>query len=633
MDEAIPQIDGLVEVDRGPVSRPETPRYQQKMVRYCLDLYRKFKESAYREKTISEIEDSHKAYNQEAEETSFPFEGASNDPLPLDTITVDNVEPRLVAALIGKEPIVRFEMDGMEKKDEATEILEDWFNKELKNKVKIKPVTINIVHQLLLEGTVYAVPEYSVVNKKRKEFLVDQRTGLPMLDETQNRVVVETEQTVYDGGKIDIIPFSDVFVADNIGTIEEWEEAEKIRLVRPTYAELQEEKDKIGYQNIGPFLLTEKTDRVEQSPGQVVSGADVTGKEVIECLECHISYPIYQDQEKEEDQQTDFRQERIIVTIAIQSETVVRMLKQSDKIMDNSCLIKRIRIFPEMQKSYGKPIHGKFKSIQKGGTELFNMLINIAYLTMMPWFFYDKRSGLRGEITLRPGQGVPVDDVNGIKIPEFRINPSQYLEFVNIFMSLWEKLGNISDTQIGRVKDSNATATEIMTVVQEGNVKHNYQSEQMVTEYLSVLQTLYDLYYQQMDPNKSVKYGSKMVPFPFAVMRRNYRFALTGSTEAANKYIDRREKEDLMKVLGGDPYIVPTKPREELLKAYGVRELEQWINPQVKMLVDASQQNPEIVRVVQQYMQDKAAIQQQMGAINGNAGAVPSGGVSGVPAA
>jgi len=626
-------IEDAVTVDKGPESRPETPENQRKMVRHCIKLYASFKDSDYRAKVIEEIEASHKAYDQESEATDFPFENAANDILPLTTITVDNLEPRLVAGLIGKEPIVRFEMDGMEKKDTPTEILEDWFNKELKNKVKIKPATINMVHQLLLEGTVYAVPAYTVVDKKRREFVVDPKTGLPTLDQDKRRVAVEVEETIFEGGQIELIPFTDVFVADNIGTVEEWEDADKIRIVRPTYAQLQNSRDKIGYQNIGPFLLAEKTDSPDPTPGQAVAGAEITGKEVIECIECHISYPIYQDQQTDEDQQTDFTEEKIVVTIALRSETVVRMVKQSDLIMDNSALLKRVRMFPEAGKSYGKPMYCKIKSVQTGGSDLFNMLINIAYLCMMPWFFYDKKSGLRGEITLRPGAGVPVDDVNGVKIPEFRINPAQYLEFVNIFMSLWEKLGNISDTQIGRVKDSKATATEIMTVVQEGNVKHNYQSEQMVTEFLSILQTLYDLYYERMDPTKPVKYGNRMVPFPFAAMRRNYRFTLTGSTESANKYIDRREKEDLMRILGGDPYVIPTKPREELLKAYGQRETEEWINPKVKMAVDMIMQNPEIIQVIGQYMKEKAAVQGAIGAGNGNEGAVPAGGVPAVQAA
>ena len=91
-------------------------------------------------------------------------------------------------------------------------------------------------------------------------------------------------------------------------------------------------------------------------------------------------------------------------------------------------------------------------------------------------------------------------------------------------------------------------------------------------------------------------------------MRRGYRFVLASSTESANKYIDRREKEDLMQMLGGDPYINPIKPREEVLKAYGVTDTAEWIDPNIKMLVDVVRENPDVMQVVQGYMQQKQAV-------------------------
>ncbi len=612
----------------GPVSRPVTPPLFEKLVKHCKELFDQFEGSAYRGKKIEEIEASYRTYNQDKDPNleDWPFDGAENIVLPLVTITVDNVEPRLVAGMIGKTPIVRLEMTGMEEKDPSTEILEDWFNKELLNTVKIKPSTIRMIHTMLLEGTVYPIPKYTLKEKKKKRFKMDQQTGMPMMGQDMAPVKEEYTASTSEGGELEFAAFSDVYCPDDIGTIEEWEECDKIRIVRPTYVELQRVADRPGYINIGPWLVSEKVrqEEVEKSPGQKVAGVEITGKEVIECMECHISYPIYQDEEKEEDEQTNFEEERVVVTIDRKSDTIIRFIKQTDLCMENNSLIKRVRLFPEMGKSYGTTIYEKLKAVQQGGSDLLSMIINIAYLVMMPWFFYDAKSGLRGEIKLNMGTGVKVDDVNGVKFPEFRMNPREYLDFLNIFMSLWEKIGNISDTQIGRVNESKTTATEVMTVVQEGNIKHNYQAEIIKDEFVKILEALYDLYYEKMPPDKKFIYGGKQVQIPFGAMKRGYRFVLESSTEIANKLIDRREKEDLMTVLGNDPLMNPLKPREELLKSYGITEIDQWINPQIAQGVMMMLQNPEIVQVMGQYTQEKAQVQGALG--RGGKGGPPTGG-------
>jgi hypothetical protein len=629
----------IPEVVAGPAQAPETPPLMQKLVKHCCDLRDVFMASEYRSAKLEEIEKSRKAYEQQQEDDGWPFEGARNIVVPMTTITVDNMEPRLVAGLIGKDPVVRFEMDGMNEKDEPTNILEDWYNKELKNTVKIKPATVNLIHNVLLDGTVFCIPAYDLKEIKRRRTAIDQM-GKPVMDQaTGLPAKVEVMETVSEGGRIDLIPFDDILIPDDVGTIEEWEECDKIRIVRPTYGELQrlQQKGAPGYANVGPYLLTgNATDAHEGSTAQQVDGIKITGKEIVECIECHISYPIYQEEEKGPEEQVNFEEERIIVTIATKTNTVIRLIKQNEILGENSSLIKRIRLFPEWGKSYGTSIFGKLKNIQQGGTDIFNMIINVAYLTMMPWFFYDNKSGLRGEKTLKPGKGVSVDDVNGVMIPEFKVNPGQYIQFLNVFTTLWERVGSIGDWQLGRTNERGGrkTATEVMSVIQEGNIKHNYQAEVTKDEFTAVLQTLYDFYFEKMNPAKVFTYAGKAVKIPVQAMKRGYRFVLAASTEAANKYIDRREKEDLMNLLGGDPYINPLKPREEILKAYGIFNVGEWINPQVKMIADAAVQNPEVGRVVQQYLQEKAAVQGMIGGDEGaDQGPAQSGGLPGSQAA
>ena len=94
------------------------------LVKYCLDLYKEFSESEYREKTILSIKQSTEAYDQVEKPTNDPWPEASNIALPLTTISNDNLAPRLTAGLVGKQPYINFEMENDQEKDTQTEIIE-----------------------------------------------------------------------------------------------------------------------------------------------------------------------------------------------------------------------------------------------------------------------------------------------------------------------------------------------------------------------------------------------------------------------------------------------------------------------------------------------------------------------------
>ncbi len=640
MEEVTPEVTEQNQEPLGPETRPETQEVYERLIKHCMSLYDSFSKSEYRDKKITEIKEARSAYDQEPIKTYTHMKNPSDLCLPLTTITVDNQEPRFVAALCGKDPVVNFTMEGIEKKDEGTLIVEDFYNKELKHTVKIENYTMAHVHQLLNEGTVFSIPEYCIEEKVVRDFVFDEQgnislktvqvptgmvdplTQMPMMQEistgepqTEDKTVVERE-----GGKIDIVPFTDMFCADNLGTIEEWENGDKIRRVFPTYAELMKKRDTLGWRDIGPWLFQEKGEKEEADPDKmtITQGgleAVITGKETISCLEFHITYPIYRDDLKEEKEQNDFTEEKIIVTIAESSRYVIRLLLNRDLIFSNSSLIKRSRLFPEHGLSFGTPVYGKLKSIQNGCTDMFNAIIDIAYVTMIPWFFYDQRAGLKtGEIQLYPGKGVPVDSVQGIMIPQFRINPNQYIDFVNLFMSMWERIGNLSDWNMGITNQAGGkkTASEVLAVIQEGNISHNYRANTMREEYIMILRTLYDLYYQYMPFDKTFVYQGKEIMIPRQLMKRDFKFNLSGSTETANKMIERKTSEDLFAAVGGDPLIDPTKPREKLLQSYDIENVDEWINPMAKQLIDALAANPELPQVIGQYLQQKQ-IGQQVG--------------------
>jgi hypothetical protein len=260
------------------------------------------------------------------------------------------------------------------------------------------------------------------------------------------------------------------------------------------------------------------------------------------------------------------------------------------------------------------------RSIQDGASKTFNMAINVAEITLIPWFMYEERTGLGNKkrsdgkqgVNLVPGMGIPVDSVEGLYFPSFSVNPDHFFNWINLWVSFWERLISIGDLQVGRQGEKDRTATETMAVIQEGNIKHNYQSQSIKEEFLTVLRTIYDLYYQHMPFDKSFLWNGQRVPIPRALMRRRYNFRLTGATEQSNKLIERQEKENFYQLTGADPNINPVKRAEELVKAYGYTDETEWVHQGIAQIVQQIMTIPGADQLVQQALQQATAMAQQM---------------------
>jgi hypothetical protein len=584
----------------------------QHFVEHCLDLYERFKKSEWREKKIERIKEAYRVYAQEGKNTNFPWENASNTELPLFTITVDNLEPRLVASLTGKKPIVQFDMDGIAEQDEITKILEDWFNDELDQTVKIQDVAGFSVHKTLLEGIVYPIVRYEEDEVVRRQFQFDEQGRIVVDPETGEPLVVDEVESIFQGARVEFAEFTDVFTPDPT-EIDDWEKTDVIQVVRPTYGELMQNKDRPGYMNIGPWLLKEESDageksEEEMSPQEQVMDSRVRANETIECLQCVVYYVYREEGESKEDVE-NWQPSRMVGLIAKESQTLIRLLPLIELNFQNEHLLKRLQLYPD-----GASLYDKMLSIQNGATDLFNTVVNVANVTMVPWFMYSAAAGFRGEQKIEPGKGIEVDDVTQVSFPKFSQNPRSYIVFIEMFMSLWEKLGSIGDIQVGQISEGSkdVTATETMAAIQEGNIKHNYHGLALKKDFIQVLRTVFDLYYQKMPYGARFNYHGRMIEIPRAYMRRRYKFKLTGSSDLSNKVLEMKKNQSLYQMIGGDPMVNRLPMIEDLVEAHkDGADPKKYINPTINQILQAMQQAPELPQVIQQYMQQKAQQQRQ----------------------
>jgi len=607
----------------------------KELVDHCFGLYEEFKGSEYRKQKLADIEESYRVYNHKESKANKYWEGESKLVLPLLSITVDNMEPRLYSGLVGKAPIVQLEPDGMNEQDTETEIIENWFNDELLHTVQIKKAASTIIHKAMLEGTLYPICEYDEDDVKRRKYKYEQvpqkypqdhpAQGQPVIDPRTNEPVMvsngkvliengepQTEDVVeriFMGGRVRYTDFKDVYVADDAS---DWEASDVIRTVRITYGELYNKRDAKGYikENINKDLLSEQDDELSDEDEPVTGDVKVIGKKVIECLECSIRYIDKNDKPDEEVE--DWSDERCVILIAKESRKVLRKVKLIDLNFKNQHLIKRVRLYGEEGKAYGTSMFEKLKAIQNGATDLYNQVINVATICMIPWFLYTDASGAESIKELKPGVGIKVDDPSQVNFPKFNQNPRSYIVFIEMFMQLWERVGSIGDIQMGRVSQGSGdtTATETMAAIQEGNIKHNYQSLALKSDFLEVIRTLYDLYYQNLPFETVTVYKGKAVPIQREAMERRQKFKLIGSTDLSNKILGIQQATGLYDKLRPDPLANHTQLIADMIDAHKEDSVTaKYMDQGFNQLSEMMQQDPEFKQVLQQtaqqYMQQK----------------------------
>jgi hypothetical protein len=542
----------------------------QDLVDKCLAAHKKIKDSGVRQEKLDTLKESRRVYGMVPEKKNFPWENAYNVVQPFLAITVDNLEPRIVSSFTGREPYVQFNMTGVQEPDDMCEFIENWFNNELKEVVDLNSVSSRITHDLLLDGTVFPVASYEEDTVIREDFEFDD-VGNVQVNDAGEPVMVETEDQVFQGGRIDFVDFKDIFIPDNS---DNWEKTDVIRIIRPTYSELLSwsEQGK-GYMNVGKELLKEEVD--DESRNQ----------KVIECLEYHVTYIHKKEHQKKEDI-TNWTEERYVALIAIESETIVRLLKLRDLNLQNQHVIKRIRLYPEGGCAYGCSLYEKMRSIQDGASDTFNLMMNSAFMALIPWFLYSDKTGLPDDVEIVPGRGIKCDDPGAVNFPKIQNNVGSFVQVFNVWVALWERLGSIGNLQVGKPAHDAETATETMLVIQEGNIKHNYQAAVMKTEFVSMIKTLYDLYYKNMPFDKTFFYHDQEVSISRMAMRRPYSFRLTGSTDLSNKVLELRVAEQMYTMLRQDPLANPVELYSNVIKSFKPdAAVEKYISPEINQLI------------------------------------------------
>lgn len=551
---------------------------------YIRTLYDAFNSSGLRKTMLETMKESRDSYYQNTQETDFPWPKASNMISPLTTMGVDEVEPRLVAAVIGREPYIKAKHTGVSTREEA-DLITKFDNFVLEHKVKVKAVVPELIHEMLIDGTIYPLLSWNVGRKKVKRIVAD-----PSNPQGWSRQVGEI---ITSGPCVELVPAEFVYHADDLND-EDWEDADVIRYVgNLTIGDIEKRAKPIeegGYGEEG-WMLPEDIDKYaastksEQTIQQKTEGAiDQSyvyqrNQKFIEFFEAYVKYPI----DGEEDR-------KLVVLCEHDSFKIFRIREQVDIIDENIKPLRRMRFLKRRSLSWGYPLYTLIAGIQLGVDAMWNRCINSADITMTPWGFIKRgMSGLlQNKLQIYPGNLIEVDNPDAVNFPNLTMfQPQQFIPLILQYISFYERTLNVSDYMQGResqiIGKKGSTATGILAILQEGKVKHEYRGGLTSIEFVDLFKNIHDLCLSHMPIEEMVKIvGSPIVHYSST---EEFIFILAGSDLVSNRFVDRQETESFTATM--QPFMSLLNPItivQDILYAYD-KDPKDYINPELMQLV------------------------------------------------
>jgi len=567
---------------------------------YIRTLFERFDSSTTRKNILKLVEDSRKAYYQETTSTSFPWANASNMISPLTTMGVDEVEPRLVNAVIGKEPYIKAKpLKGASTKEEAQQIT-DFDNFVLEHLVKVKALVPQLIHEKLIDGTIYPLLSWETKTKKVKRIVQD-----PTSPNGWSRQV---QEYTTNGPCIELVPIEYVWHEDHLND-ENWESAPVIRYV-------------------GNITIGEILDRVEQGETGWINpkGGEIPDRaEFQKILESYVATEILKTTQQETESTQDYfldfqprqkpiefyeayikfdfmgedqRDENLIVLVEKSTFTPFRIREQIEVIDENIKPLRRQRFLKRRGVSWGYPLYTLIAGIQLGVDAMWNRCVNSADVTMTPWGFIKR--GMSGLLSNKPKiypgalnevEGNPEDSIYFPNLQMFQ--PQQFIPLIMQYISFFERTLNVSDFMQGResqiVGKKGSTATGTLAILQEGKIKFEYRGGLTHLEFLDLFKNIHDLCVSNMPIEEHIKItGAPITQYSCSDL---YLFKLVGSDLVSNRFTERQEVESLAMLsqqfiqLGvANPIPVYT----DVLNSYKAttdREPEEYIDPELAAMI------------------------------------------------
>jgi hypothetical protein len=379
---------------------------------------------------------------------------------------------------------------------------------------------------------------------------------------------------------------------------DKWEEQPFLRMIYPTLGDLVELQDQGVYKNIDNTLVkgaprdtTDDEDRKQVAYSQY-------GQEC-PLLECYVNW------------EGEWR----LATFAPDAGWVeVRNQPMSEIFWHGRKPVHRFTIYPKSNESMGTGVPQKITHFAKGMDDLYNQMIDAGTIEIIPYFFYNEAAtGMTAakKHKIYPGAMLPIPKDSQLHPANTGVKAPMFSQFINLLLTFFERTLSLMDYSAGTRSSTTGqggdTASGMSMILQEGNIKHNYTGEHLQDTFGDILTDILSLYAQNMPLNAKMRLfkNNKWLYQPINVQALQGRYDITidVSDSSANTMTNRREKMGLYQQFKGAPMVNQLQLVTDVYQAFGIKDVEKRINPVWGMITQALIKEPELQKVLPQFIQ------------------------------
>ena len=197
---------------------------------------------------------------------------------------------------------------------------------------------------------------------------------------------------------------------------------------------------------------------------------------------------------------------------------------------------------------------------------IHNMRMDVGFATNMPFFFYRATSGINPErIVLRPGKGIPVDDVRDIQFPQMQNVTSFYHQEEQLLYSLVERVLGITDLFLGVSPTRGAAArhaTGFVGTQQEAMARVGEVVESDAMAFSKFCHLIYEAEIQFGPDDRIIRLQGREGPLSQKLSRKDlwyrgeYDFTLGSNQGMYSQMMRAQQADSLMQIAPTSPLIM-----------------------------------------------------------------------------
>lgn len=488
-----------------------------------------------RSRYIKDLEDMQHSYWAEPsdEEVTFPFHGASKIVIPLNAIAVEAIHSRTMTTLFGMDQLITAKATNPEWQ-QVVKPVEDFFNKELKDNVKVR----RPVNDATLECEKYGT------GCLKSGFVKVVKTAVREIEGKRESFQVVTKQ----GATLDAVPMARFLMpfAELDEQMSSWcgEEHSKtphqIQLLEQggLFYEGTWEKIRYSLTNSGPYGERE----FERSQEQL-ERREIAIPSLINFQELWMAWNVDGNDKGE------------------RAEIVVFYQKESNTIMSI-----RYNWYDDLHRPYRKgvyfPIEHRWTGIgiikqnnqfQEEITTKHRQFLDNATMANMRMLKVSKLSGIQPDEPVFPGKMWFLDDMSHVEsIQMGEVYPSAYNSEQSSLMYSQQRTG-VNELTLGQPQAGTpGTAADTLSRIQEGNKKYGFtfanMKEMVSAAYLDVMANIAQFgpknitYFENAEDGQLVE---QFLQMPVSSIREGLIIDLGAAGQLENKLIDRQNSTQL----------------------------------------------------------------------------------------